>query len=400
MRKNTYTLIPCLLVISVLTGTMLWPDSTKPIVLSGARTVIDAADYKTLQAALDAVPEEGGLVRLPPGRFELSEPLRIERSDIHIKGAGTSTQLVNTNQDGQPTILVAHPTRKEVAKKDRLWRVQISDLRVVGQEKSGHGILAEFVNEIYLEGVTVSEHGGDGIRLDFCYEDPRVCDCLITYNKKVGLNLIGCHDIVVSANHFEENQDAVRCADGYNLCMNGNNLDDHLRHGVVVENTYGSVVSGNMIEECNGTGIILDRDCYGDTLSANVIAHNGSGIDLKDGHGCAVSANTFTINKDFGLRISPNSGRITVTGNSFSNSYIGDDKVRRAENDLAAGGLILEKTREITITGNGFSSVRPKAIAVTEPTENILVDGNVFTDVEAELNKLSPNATGNNLVSE
>ena len=76
--------------------------------------------------------------------------------------------------------------------------------------------------------------------------------------------------------------------DGYNLCMTGNCLDDHLRDGVVIENTYGSVVSGNMIEECAGTGIILDRDCYGITLSANVIAHETSGgIDLRDAHGCA-----------------------------------------------------------------------------------------------------------------
>ena len=55
----------------------------------------------------------------------------------------------------------------------------------------------------------------------------------------------------------------------------------HLGHGVIIENTYGSVVSGNMIEECQGTAIVLDRDCYGIVLSANVIAHNGAGIDLR-----------------------------------------------------------------------------------------------------------------------
>jgi hypothetical protein len=79
----------------------------------------------------------------------------------------------------------------------------------------------------------------------------------------------------------------------FNLCMNGNNIDDHLRHGIVIENTYGSVCSGNMIEECNGTAIILDRDCYGITLSANVIAHHlEGGIDLRDATGCARSART------------------------------------------------------------------------------------------------------------
>src|SRR4029453_6062750 len=121
--------------------------------------------------------------------------------------------------------------------------------------------------------------------------------------------------IVVSGNHFEENQDALVCVDSFNLCMTGNNLDDHVRDGVVIENTYGSVVSGNMIEECNGRAIVLDRDCYGITLSANVIAHEvQGGIDLVDAHGCTVSANTFTIVKENALRIGPAPGGSTVTG--------------------------------------------------------------------------------------
>ncbi|GIS58662.1 MAG: hypothetical protein CM1200mP2_08870 [Planctomycetaceae bacterium] len=71
----------------------------------------------------------------------------------------------------------------------------------------------------------------------------------------MGLNLIGCHDIVVSSNQFEENNDALSCTDGFNLCLTGNCLDDHLRHGVIIENTYGSVLSGNMIEECQGYAV-------------------------------------------------------------------------------------------------------------------------------------------------
>ena len=132
------------------------------------------------------------------------------------------------------------------------------------------------------------------------------------------MNLVGCHDIVVAGCQFEENDDALHCIDSFNLCMSGCCVDDHLGNGVVIENTYGSVVSGNMIEECQGIAIILDRDCYGITLSANVIAHNGGGIDLRDAHGCAVSANTFTIMKSDALRIGPNSGRIAISGNVFS----------------------------------------------------------------------------------
>ena len=109
------------------------------------------------------------------------------------------------------------------------------------------------MNELFLDGVTVSENGGDGVHMVNRYEDARVCNSLLTYNKAADLNLIECHDIVVSANQFEQNRDALRCIDSYNLCMTGNCVDDHLRDGVVVENTYGSVVAGNMIEECTAS---------------------------------------------------------------------------------------------------------------------------------------------------
>ena len=68
-----------------------------------------------------------------------------------------------------------------------------------------------------------------------------------------------------------------------------------------------------MIEECNGTALILDRDCYGITLSANVIAHHlASGIDLRDSYGCPLSANTFTIAHRFSLSVAAASERNTI----------------------------------------------------------------------------------------
>jgi parallel beta-helix repeat protein len=260
----------------------------------------------------------------------------------------------------------------------------LADFRVTGNEKSGAGIEARQIDEIFVDGVTSSYHGGDGIFLNYCYEDPRIANCLVTYNKGVGIRLQGCHDIVVSACQFEENQDALHCFDGYNLCLTGSCMDDHLGAGVVIENTYGSVVFGNMIEECNGTAIILDRDCYGITLSANVIAHNGGGIDLRDAHGCAVSANTFTIMKTAALCIGPDSGRITVDGNNFCNSYLGDGKVRRGTSEIAAAGLLLEGTNNVAISGNVFSGLTEKAVTVKGEPVRILFANNLLTDVESD----------------
>ncbi len=359
------------------------PDDS---ILPGARPIIEARRFHSIQEALDAVPKEGGIVRLPPGTFEIKEPLVLRRGETRLEGAGAATHIVNVNQQGKPALILQHADGAKVKRADYLWRINLANFRITGNEKSGPGIVAVRINEVFVQGVTVTHHGGDGIKLDFCYEDPRINGCLITYNKGVGLNLVGCHDIVVAGNQFEENQDALHCIDGFNLCMTGNCLDDHLGRGVLIENTYGSVLSGNMIEECNGTAVTLDRDCYGITISANVIAHNGGGIDLKDAHGCAVSANTLTIMKTDALRIGPNSGRITVTGNNFSSSYVGGGQIKRHQDDLNAAGMVLEGTRDVTITGNLFSGLRPKAIELRGATsEGVVFTSNRIVDSPSDL---------------
>jgi copper-binding protein NosD len=371
------------------------PSATGSARLPGARPAIDAANYPSLQAAIDALPATGGVVRLPAGVFEINEPLRISQEDVLIEGSGTATHIKNVAMGGQPAIEIDNPKRKTDARAT-LWRVEFQNLRVTGNEKSGHGILAHHVDEIYLHGVTVSYHGGDGVHLDHCYEDPRICDCLLTYNKGAGLYLDVCHDIVVVGNQFEENMDALVCKDGFNLCMTGNNLDDHLRHGVVIENTYGSVVSGNMIEECNGIAMILDRDCYGITLSSNVIAHEvAGGIDLRDAHGCAVSGNTFTIVKKDALRIGPASSRITVTGNNFSNSFIGEGSQKRQKVDSEAAGIVLNGTSDIAISGNSFSGLTTEAVVWEgNPSNRVLFSNNVLTEVPHSTGKVGAGYVG------
>jgi len=355
------------------------------------QATIDASQFATLQAAADAVPKTGGVLRIPPGTHELSQPLRIKTGDTRIVGQGTASHLVNKNTDGQPAILIEHVDYPDRAtpSKDRLWRVNVANLRITGNDKSGAGIEARYIEELLIEGVTSSHHGGDGLRMFFCYEDPRVTHSLFTYNKRCGVYAEGCHDIIVSANQFEENQDALQCIDGFNLAMTGNNLDDHLRHGVVIENTYGSVVTGNMIEECQGWAIVLDRDCYGITMSANVIAHDfAGGIDLRDAHGCAISANTFTIVKQAAIAVRSQSAAITISANNFSDTWIGNDAdgkplQRRAsqaskseENPNEATGILLDACQRVVISGNVFSRLTTEAVTKQGNCREIMLHGN------------------------
>ena len=347
---------------------------------------IEAADYPSLQAAFDALPASGGIVRLEARTYEIRKPLIVRTPETRIEGAGASTHIVNQNEKGKPALHI-RPEEYAHDSSARMWRVQIGNFRISGNQKSGDGVLAQGIQEIFVHGLSVDHHGGNGVSLVDCYEDPRVSDSILTYNAGAGLNILRGHDIVVNANHFEENQDGVRCIDSFNLTCNANNFDDHLGNGIVIENTYGSVCSSNMIEECNGIAVILDRDCYGITLSANVIAHDmQGGIDLRDAWGCTVSANTFVIVHHFGVRVSEKSGRVAITGNNFGNSYIGAGRHKRElehDNPLqidAGTGVVLEKTEDVAISGNVFAGMDAEAVSGVEQSKRIAFTGNVVTD--------------------
>ncbi len=363
-----------------------------PCHLVAGAEAIDAAKFPNLQAAFDAVPASGGVVRIPPGEFRISQPLLLSKSDTRVIGSGAATKIINLNTQGQPALMV-RPSSRTSDRNARLWRVQLADFRICGdpaavdakstKPTSGDGVLAEGIQELYVHGLSLDHNGGHGLHMIDCYEDPRISDNIFTYNAKCGVRIQAGHDIVVSANHFEENQDALQCIDSFNLCMSGNNIDDHLGNGVIIENTYGSVLSGNMIEECNGVAIILDRDCYGITVSANVIAHDfGGGVDLRHAWGCAISANTFVLDPKFSLRIGHQSGRITVTGNSFTNSHIGGKGVtRRKIDDDVAHGIVLDNTTDVNITGNQFSGLQTTAVEANGKCARILLANNLCVDL-------------------
>ena len=63
--------------------------------LTGTKPAIDASRFASLQAALDALPKQGGIVKLPPGTFEITEPLVLSTENVLLEGSGMATHIVN-----------------------------------------------------------------------------------------------------------------------------------------------------------------------------------------------------------------------------------------------------------------------------------------------------------------
>jgi hypothetical protein len=123
-----------------------------------------------------------------------------------------------------------------------------------------------------------------------------------------------------------------------------------------------------------------------------VVAHNqGGGVDLRDAWGCTVTGNTFTIVAQRAVVVGPDSGRITITGNNFSDSYIGG-KLRRKD---AASGILLQGSSDIAITGNTFTGLLGPALQMEGDCRRIAFVGNVQADLFRDSEKKGPALTGN-----
>jgi hypothetical protein len=61
-------------------------------------------EFDSVQDAVDALPDEGGCVRVLAGDFALDEPVQVERPNVRITGCGGRTRLLAA--DGEPAVAV------------------------------------------------------------------------------------------------------------------------------------------------------------------------------------------------------------------------------------------------------------------------------------------------------
>lgn len=404
LRQMKKTVITILLA-GMMGGLFALAAEPSGVKLPGARVSIEAIHYASIQQAIDALPAEGGEVLLPAGKFVIDEPLLITGEDVSLRGVGAATHIHNANEEGQAALMIVPEGEFDRAmannKRKYRWRVQVSDMRITGNEKSGHGIDAVWVNEIYLEGVAVSYHGGDGIHMLYCLEDARLADSLITYNKGSGVYILGNHDTVVSGTQFEENLDALQFVDGFNLTFTSNIIDDHLRNGVVLDNSMGNTISANMIEQCEGIGVVLKNNTYATIVGANIFtANRKGGVVMEDVHGTSITGNTFTIMAENAVSVDSKCRALTISGNTFADRSLGDGEFKGKVEDNVASGIVLKGASVLNINGNTFSNLSTPALTIEgKAARQVVFSNNLLINTEGGFDKLEESKVeGNHVV--
>jgi parallel beta-helix repeat protein len=294
----------------------------------------DAA--RALQAAIDLLAEEGGELKIGPGRYYLDRPLTLH-DNILLAGSGRSTRLMvnRKNSDGIGIlcrevngVTISDLTLSSGVNKDarngiiidNCGNVKIRDVFSVGFAEYGIWMRnSSFLCEI--TGCTLAGNGKANIYLsrlrygtignfipnliNHCtiYGGGKGIEC----NEVIVLNIIGCilyqtggtgfhlhtgsNSVLINGcRTFQISSDAILVEDTHELNVSGNIFCWQTGHGIVVRNSAWGTISGNNIID-NGSynpgGPIFDTK-YSD-LKEDIPLKNG--IWLSAVRGYQVSAN-------------------------------------------------------------------------------------------------------------
>jgi polygalacturonase len=247
VKAAKYTLCVCVL-ISLMAG-VIAPQipalkltaATKPAAITLTAGVTSAV----IQQALDRLPASGGEVVLPPGTFEVGQPIVLRRDHQGLRGSGDTTVLRLADGANCPVIIlgepVNHPERtvedlrisglfidgNRQRQQRELWRLQGE-----GSEIRNNGITVQNVSNSVVEHVTCARCRSGGLVTARDVRWLRVRDLTAFDNEFDGLACYHTTDSLFTKLHLHDNLGAGISLD---LVFNHNVI----RNAVLTANDLG-----------------------------------------------------------------------------------------------------------------------------------------------------------------
>lgn len=288
-KKNLYSrdvlsILTIFVVLLAIVGNVFALDSEY---VNKFRAIRNATDFDSIQAAVDDLPVEGGIVFLSAGTYDITSPI-ILRSNVALVGEGKVTKITTTLS----TDLIR-----------------------------ANGATGVLIEKLYLYGT--GSGGGSGISLQSCG------DCMINKvwsenNGSYGIYSLSSSGNTMSGNNCHSNQkDGIHLVWGSNNTLSGNSSFENQGHGIY--SPYGfhnNTLSGNICYANQKDGIRVNVGNYNTINNNRCYSNQLSGIHLQSCLRNTLSNNIFYENK-YGVSLHFNSRGI-LTGNSFrKNQYCG-----------------------------------------------------------------------------
>jgi len=322
---------------------------------------IDAGEAGGIQEALDALPDDGGTVHIPAGRWEVESTLEIalrEGQHLFLVGEGRASAIVNGDTTRAPLLSI-------VGAIGEWWpdlRITIRDLTFVGNHDSGHALLIDHPNDTMIDACFFIGHGGSAVHLISKGTNATVRDCWMRDCKRA-IFAENLHHLTMHGNQTRRLNDGQVQAEHVYLdrnCREVRIVGNHFAYGdaeaIILDGTAQHVISGNTIEGFSKG--ICALGCRDLAINSNYL-HAPVGIQLAgECNGVTITGNTMINTTEAAVLIEDagGSGGHVISSNIIRKSVYAD-----IVEDKRQGGVILGDSSNCVVTGNVLEDVTDDA---------------------------------------
>ncbi len=278
----------------------------------GARGDGKHDDTRAFQAAINALPQGGGTVEVPPGDYLIDPLVGVQlRSRMHLAMSAGTRLLAKPNAAERAYVLNAH----------RVEHVEISGGRIIGERGAhrgttgewGHGIMIRASTGVTVHDMHISHCWGDGISIG---------------GAKVGAGSVPSRDVVIERVQCVGNRRQgltigrsrqVRVYDSAFLDTGGTLPGA----GIDIEPDDGDIAKDVVIARCvasgnQGPGIVLYKRVSQATVRDCLIESNrGYGVLALGASHCVIEDNRIRLNGLAGIGVRPGTRELTIARNEF-----------------------------------------------------------------------------------
>ncbi len=337
---------------------------------------INAAEVGDLQKALDMVPQSGGAVYIPAGKYEIDKPVKLSLADqqhLYIYGDGRATVLNYTATDGSHFL--------ELSGVENSWwpdlKITIRDLTVVGNYECGDAFHLLWPNDTMIDSCFFYGFGGCAIVVTPQATNVTIRDCWMRDCKRA-LHADNLHHLTFHGNQTRSAEGGQRQHEHIYIgrhCREIRIVNNHIAYGhtegIILDGTAQHVIANNTIEGFV-TGIKA-IDCRDIIIDSNYL-HCPTGVLMEgDNRGITISGNMMTTNYDGAITIRDayGSGAHVISGNVIRQSVFEDGQK----------GIDLGDARDCVVTGNLIEDITDgPAIAAGPDLSRHVVANNCVTD--------------------
>jgi len=282
-------------------------------------------DEEEINAALNALPSEGGRISLLEGTYNITDTIIVAKSNTSIEGLGHATTIQTENNINMVYVV-------------NLTNFTLSNLNLYANHTGGSQ------NCIYLSSITyscisnvfVGNFGNNGIYLTNCF-NIRIIQCSITDCVASAIRADSNEFLFLLENYLENNEYAIRIDSSFFIKIAHNSFLSSTNTSIQITSATYVYISNNHI---SGAILGIYTDCmtiitnntisYSDTYAISI---NGSGSIISNNFifhstigfvyiaaGCSlnnISNNVLTSSSGYGVFLAANAFRNIINNNVF-----------------------------------------------------------------------------------